>query len=126
MTTKAGTPYYVAPQVLAGKYDEKVDSWSCGVVMYVTLCGYPPFFGDTDAEVLKKVRLGNYSFIASDWHKVSQDAKNLVNGLLTFKPEKRFSPAEALQQSWMFRNAPKIVLTMNKEAREEGTEVTLL
>ena len=61
LTTKAGTPYYVAPQVLAGKYDQSIDLWSCGVMMYVLLCGYPPSFGENDADVLAKVAF-SYDF----------------------------------------------------------------
>merc|ERR1719356_1767290 len=62
LTTKAGTPYYVAPQVLDGKYDELSDIWSVGVIMFVLIAGYPPFYGDTDNEVLQKVRAGNFTF----------------------------------------------------------------
>eukprot|EP00913_Durusdinium_trenchii_P027511 g25801.t1 len=78
LTTKAGTPYYVAPQVLTGKYDAKCDLWSCGIIMYVLLCGYPPFTGASDAEILGKVRSGAYTFQRDDWSKVSEDAKNLT------------------------------------------------
>mmetsp|Transcript_38649 Transcript_38649/g.124195 ORF Transcript_38649/g.124195 Transcript_38649/m.124195 type:complete len:477 (-) Transcript_38649:169-1599(-) len=107
MTTKAGTPYYVAPQVLAGKYDQSADIWSCGVIAYVLLCGYPPFHGDTDADVLAKVRLGNFSFNASDWKNVSEDAKNLIRALLKMQPKERFTAEEALNHTWVENKAPK-------------------
>merc|ERR1712232_408338 len=107
LTTKAGTPYYVAPQVLAGKYDQLSDLWSCGVIMYVLLCGYPPFFGETDAEVLSKVRLGNFSFNAADWKNVSEDAKNLIRMLLKMNPRDRYTAEQALNHEWIKNKAPK-------------------
>merc|ERR1719454_1899130 len=107
LTTKAGTPYYVAPQVLAGKYDQLSDLWSCGVIMYVMLCGYPPFFGETDAEVLSKVRLGNFSFNAADWKNVSEDAKNLIRMLLKMNPRDRYTAEQALNHEWIKNKAPK-------------------
>merc|ERR1712072_1047792 len=107
LTTKAGTPYYVAPQVLAGKYDQLADLWSCGVIMYVLLCGYPPLFGETDAEVLSKVRLGNFSFNAADWKNVSEDAKNLIRMLLKMNPRDRYTAEQALNHDWIKQKAPK-------------------
>mmetsp|Transcript_65300 Transcript_65300/g.181580 ORF Transcript_65300/g.181580 Transcript_65300/m.181580 type:complete len:503 (+) Transcript_65300:93-1601(+) len=107
LSTKAGTPYYVAPQVLAGKYDHLSDLWSCGVIMYVLMCGYPPFFGETDAEVLSKVRLGNFSFNASDWKNVSEDAKNLIRMLLKMNPRDRYTAEQALNHIWIRNKAPK-------------------
>merc|ERR1719337_723596 len=107
LTTKAGTPYYVAPQVLAGKYDQLSDLWSVGVIMYVMLCGYPPFFGETDAEVLSKVRLGNFSFNAADWKNVSEDAKNLIRMLLKMNPRDRYTAEQALNHVWVRNKAPK-------------------
>jgi calcium-dependent protein kinase len=107
LTTKAGTPYYVAPQVLAGKYDHQSDLWSCGVIMYVLLCGYPPFYGETDADVLSKVRLGNFSFNAADWKNVSEDAKNLIRMLLKMNPRDRYTAEQALNHEWVKNKAPK-------------------
>jgi len=107
MTTKAGTPYYVAPQVLAGKYDHLSDLWSCGVIMYVILCGYPPFYGETDADVLTKVRLGNFTFNAADWKNVSEDAKNLIRMLLKMNPRDRYTAEQALNHVWVKNKAPK-------------------
>jgi len=109
LSTKAGTPYYVAPQVLAGKYDQGSDLWSVGVIMYVMLCGYPPFYGETDAEVLSKVRLGNFSFSAADWKNISEDAKNLIRMLLKMNPKDRFSAEQALSHEWIKNKAPKAV-----------------
>jgi len=107
LTTKAGTPYYVAPQVLAGKYDQSSDLWSLGVIMYVVLCGYPPFYGETDADVLAKVRLGNFSFNAADWKSVSEDAKNLIRMLLKMNPRDRYTAEQALNHVWVKNKAPK-------------------
>lgn len=107
LTTKAGTPYYVAPQVLAGKYDKSADLWSLGVIMYVVLCGYPPFYGETDADVLAKVRLGNFSFNAADWKSVSEDAKNLIRLLLKMNPQDRCTAEQALGHVWVKEKAPK-------------------
>merc|ERR1719265_1855112 len=107
LKTKAGTPYYVAPQVLAGKYDHSSDLWSLGVIMYVVLCGYPPFYGETDADVLAKVRLGNFSFNAADWKSVSEDAKNLIRMLLKMNPRDRFTAQQSLEHEWIKNKAPK-------------------
>mmetsp|Transcript_106487 Transcript_106487/g.168146 ORF Transcript_106487/g.168146 Transcript_106487/m.168146 type:complete len:504 (+) Transcript_106487:64-1575(+) len=107
LKTKAGTPYYVAPQVLAGKYDQSSDLWSLGVIMYVVLCGYPPFYGETDADVLAKVRLGNFSFNAADWKSISEDAKNLIRMLLKMNPKDRYTAEQALNHVWVRNKAPK-------------------
>merc|ERR1719262_1755611 len=107
LTTKAGTPYYVAPQVLAGKYDHSADVWSLGVIMYVLLCGYPPFYGENDADVLSKVRLGNFSFNASDWKNISEDAKNLIRMTLKMNPRDRYTAEQALNHEWIRNKAPK-------------------
>ncbi|CAE7484110.1 CPK2 [Symbiodinium natans] len=107
MATKAGTPYYVAPQVLHGKYDNSCDLWSCGVIMYTMLCGYPPFYGKTDQEVLSKVRKGVYQFEPKYWRHISQDAKKLIGMLLKFEPESRYTAEEALQDVWIKDRAPK-------------------
>lgn len=107
LQTKAGTPYYVAPQVLAGKYDQAADLWSCGVIMYVLLCGYPPFYGDTDSEVLAKVRIGQFSFTPQDWKNVSEDAKNLIRLLLKLSPKDRLTAVDALNHEWIKLKAPK-------------------
>ena len=109
MSTKAGTPYYVAPQVLAGKYDEFCDVWSCGVIMFIILCGYPPFYGDTDAEVLRKVREGVFTFNPSDWRNVSEDAKDLIRKMLQFNPKDRYTAEQSMNHVWVKKTAPKAV-----------------
>jgi len=102
LKTKAGTPYYVAPEVLQGSYNEKSDIWSCGVIMFVLHCGYPPFFGESDAEVLKKVKAGKFEFNPADWKKISQQAKDLIKDGLLVKEynDKRLSAKQALEHGW--------------------------
>lgn len=73
-----GTAYYIAPEVLTGNYTEKCDLWSIGVILYIMLSGKPPFAGQSDREILKKVALGNYSLQGEIWSKRSDDAKELI------------------------------------------------
>merc|ERR1712194_376829 len=94
-------------EVLAGKYDHMSDLWSVGVIMYVILCGYPPFFGETDAEVLGKVKLGNFAFNSADWKNISEDAKDLIRALLKMKTKDRSNAEQALNCEWIKNKAPK-------------------
>ena len=71
MRKRLGTPYYIAPEVLSQEYNEKADVWSCGVIMYILLCGYPPFAGRTDQDTLKKVKEGKLLFDVNDWSLIS-------------------------------------------------------
>ena len=100
MSDIVGTPYYVAPEVLKGKYGLKCDMWSLGVVLYVMLSGFLPFRGDTKDDVYKKVIRGDYSLSEKEWKKVSDNAKDLLKRLLEVNPQKRISAKEALNHPW--------------------------
>jgi calcium-dependent protein kinase len=107
MSTRAGTPYYVAPQVLAGKYNHLCDLWSAGVIMYILLSGAPPFFGNNDQEVLAKVKQGVLHFSPRDWKGVSEDAKGLIRMLVKHDPKERLNAEQALGHSWIKNCAPQ-------------------
>lgn len=107
MRTKAGTSYYVAPEVLMGEYDEKCDVWSAGVILYILLSGYPPFGGSNDWEILLAVKRGKYSFKGSEWKHVSESAKDLIRNMLC-PVEKRYSAAEVLKHSWFEKDSPDV------------------
>lgn len=96
-----GTPYYIAPEVLNESYDEKCDIWSCGVILYIFLCGYPPFNGESDTDIMKAVRKGNYDFPVEEWATVSKEAKDLVSNMLKYDPKQRFGAKECLSHSWI-------------------------
>ena len=73
-----GTPYYVAPEILTADYDERCDVWSLGVILFILLCGYPPFNGKTSREVIAQIRRGRINFDQPEWRGVSRQAKRLV------------------------------------------------
>mmetsp|Transcript_19273 Transcript_19273/g.48217 ORF Transcript_19273/g.48217 Transcript_19273/m.48217 type:complete len:473 (+) Transcript_19273:418-1836(+) len=102
MTTKAGTPYYVAPQVLKGDYNEKCDIWSCGVIMFILLSGFPPFYGEKDSEILAKVRKGKFSFPteAEDGVEFSAAAKDLITKMLIYSEDERPTAKTCLEHKW--------------------------
>ena len=95
MHTRAGTPNYISPEVLAGNYGVECDLWSAGCILYILLCGYPPFYGDDDREILEMVAKGKFDFDGEEWDEISKEAKDLIKKLIC-KPEKRLSAEEAL------------------------------
>lgn len=107
MTTRVGTPYYMAPQVIRGVYKKQSDIWSCGVIMYVLLCGYPPFDSDNELHIFRKAKEGKVIFYRRDWSHISKDARDLVRRMLTVSETERISPGEALSHSWVGQRAPR-------------------
>jgi len=118
MTEKFGTAYYIAPEVLKQKYDEKCDIWSCGVILYMLLSGCPPFGGRTDEEVLKNVAKGKYSLEGEEWEGISEEAKDLIRKMLTYDPSKRISAKDALEHKWFSQALQQT--TVNKELMQHN------
>jgi len=100
MTTIVGTPFYVAPEVLSGKYDTQCDLWSCGVILFVLLCGYPPFDGDSNKEIFRAILKSKLEFDEDEWGKISEEAKDLISKLLMKDPKKRITIDKALKHDW--------------------------
>ena len=96
-----GTPFYIAPEVLKNKYDEKCDIWSCGVILYVMLSGEPPFYGDDDDEIYKKILTEEVQFNQKEWENISDEAKDLVKKLLKKDYKSRLSAVDALSHPWI-------------------------
>ena len=82
MKTRAGTPFYIAPEVLTGNYNEKCDVWSAGVIMYILLCGYPPFYGETNKEILEQVKKGKLDFSGPEWKGKSKICFDLLHRMV--------------------------------------------
>ena len=100
MTSVIGTPYYVAPEVLRGSYDEKCDIWGLGVIMFILLSGTPPFNGADDGEIMDAVVKGKYQFKDSKWKNISDEAKDLIDQMLKKRPSDRITAQEALEHEW--------------------------
>ncbi|CAN0196035.1 unnamed protein product, partial [Phaeothamnion confervicola] len=100
MTTRVGTPYYIAPEVIEKKYDKACDLWSIGVITYILLCGYPPFYGDNDHDIFRAIQHGQYKFLSPEWDDISAEAKELIRRLLHKDPAKRLTASQALVHPW--------------------------
>ena len=83
----------------------QVDLWSIGVIVYILLCGFPPFYGDNDAQMFKKIKAGSYKFLSPYWDPISADARDFVSKLLVVDPRKRMTAAEALNHRWLGRTS---------------------
>lgn len=81
-------------------YDQSCDMWSCGVVLYSILCGYTPFAEDNQEAMFARVKAGDYEFYEEEWSHISNEAKEVIIGLLKVKPSERFSAEEALGAAW--------------------------
>mmetsp|Transcript_29865 Transcript_29865/g.63948 ORF Transcript_29865/g.63948 Transcript_29865/m.63948 type:complete len:344 (+) Transcript_29865:382-1413(+) len=109
LSTQCGTPGYVAPEILEGhKYDQRADMWSVGVILYILLGGYPPFIENTQRELFRKIKRGDYEFHEEYWGTVSKEARNLIKSLLTVDPKKRLTADQALENSWMRGDAESL------------------
>ncbi len=101
LSLKVGSPYYIAPEVLKKKYNEKSDIWSCGVILYVLLVGYPPFISSSTPELLKKVEQGIYNLDGPLWSKISKNAKDLVKKMMNLNMNDRYSAEQCLQHPFI-------------------------
>ncbi|KAF8006019.1 hypothetical protein BT93_K0338 [Corymbia citriodora subsp. variegata] len=101
-----GSPYYMAPEVLKRNYGPEVDIWSAGVILYILLCGVPPFWAETEQGVALAILRGNIDFKREPWPQVSDTAKNLVRQMLEPDPRKRLTAREVLEHPWI-QNAKK-------------------
>ena len=105
LKTKIGSPYYIAPEVLKGSYGIECDVWSCGIILYILLVGYPPFDGKNTNEIFDNILEGELNLETKDWAKISNDAKDLIKKLLEKNPKKRISPFEAMKHPWIIKYA---------------------
>jgi len=99
-----GSAYYVAPEVLRKRYGPEADVWSLGVILYILLCGIPPFWGDTEQQIFDSVLKGKLDFQSKPWPSVSEPAKALVKKMLTMDPTKRATIKDVLRDDWLKEN----------------------
>ncbi|KAM4841903.1 serine/threonine-protein kinase DCLK3 [Thomomys bottae] len=116
--TVCGTPTYVAPEILSEKgYGLEVDMWAAGVILYILLCGFPPFRSperDQD-ELFSIIQLGHFEFLAPYWDNISDDAKDLVSRLLVVDPPKRYTAHQVLQHPWIETAGKNSMVTLQKD-----------
>jgi len=115
LKTSCGTPDYVAPEVLRGtNYDNSVDVWSVGVITYILLCGFPPFYGNNDQQIFNKILKCEYDFPSPDWDNISEEAKEFISALLVLNPNERPTAEQCLEAPWIANKAPREAPLENK------------
>jgi serine/threonine protein kinase len=102
LTSRCGTPSYVAPEILKNQpYDQSCDMWSVGVVLYVMLCGYTPFTEESQEKMFERIKLGDWKFDSNDWAHVTDEAKDLIKRCMDTNVDKRITAREALKSKWI-------------------------
>jgi len=115
LVTSCGTPGYVAPEVLmCESYDKSVDMWGIGIITYILLAGYPPFYAENDTALFEKIMNAEYDFDDECWDDVSDLAKDFIQHLLVKDPHDRFTAEQALQHAWITTTAPDKSLNIHQ------------
>ncbi|XP_059790231.1 calcium/calmodulin-dependent protein kinase type II subunit beta isoform X13 [Balaenoptera ricei] len=115
----AGTPGYLSPEVLRKEaYGKPVDIWACGVILYILLVGYPPFWDEDQHKLYQQIKAGAYDFPSPEWDTVTPEAKNLINQMLTINPAKRIAAHEALKHPWVCQRSTVASMMHRQETVE--------
>uniref|UniRef100_A0AAA9TZ55 calcium/calmodulin-dependent protein kinase n=1 Tax=Bos taurus TaxID=9913 RepID=A0AAA9TZ55_BOVIN len=115
----AGTPGYLSPEVLRKEaYGKPVDIWACGVILYILLVGYPPFWDEDQHKLYQQIKAGAYDFPSPEWDTVTPEAKNLINQMLTINPAKRIMAHEALKHPWVCQRSTVASMMHRQETVE--------
>ncbi|XP_020839719.1 calcium/calmodulin-dependent protein kinase type II subunit beta isoform X2 [Phascolarctos cinereus] len=115
----AGTPGYLSPEVLRKEaYGKPVDIWACGVILYILLVGYPPFWDEDQHKLYQQIKAGAYDFPSPEWDTVTPEAKNLINQMLTINPAKRITAHEALKHPWVCQRSTVASMMHRQETVE--------
>ena len=105
LNSRVGTPYYIAPEVLDGNYNCLCDVWSCGVILYILLSGYPPFAGENDNEIFQNISQMKFTFEGTSWDGISNEAKDLILKMIC-KEGSRLTSGQVLEHSWLSEERP--------------------
>jgi calcium/calmodulin-dependent protein kinase I len=120
METACGTPYYVAPEVLSATgYGKSVDLWSIGVITYLLLCGFPPFYGENLPEVFEQILNAEFDFPEPYWTDVSDEAKDFIKKLLVLDSKKRYTAKQALEHPWIKNGGNNHILKLKGDKVEK-------
>ncbi|XP_016313212.1 calcium/calmodulin-dependent protein kinase type II subunit gamma isoform X14 [Sinocyclocheilus anshuiensis] len=115
----AGTPGYLSPEVLRkDPYGKPVDIWACGVILYILLVGYPPFWDEDQHKLYQQIKAGAYDFPSPEWDTVTAEAKNLINQMLTINPAKRITADQALKHPWVCQRSTVASMMHRQETVE--------